>query len=157
MYEIKSDAGRSFGGHIRDLSERREVERLKKEFVAVVSHELRTPLTSVRGSLSLLANGALGELPDEAKEVVAIAERNTVRLMHLINDILDLERLEAGRMPMYVSLHPLKSVFDRSLESVRGDGRPAGGRRSRWCPPRRACWATRTGWCRSSSTCCRTR
>ncbi|MET0553492.1 MAG: PAS domain S-box protein [Vicinamibacteria bacterium] len=119
MYEIKSDAGRRFGGHIRDLSERREVERLKKEFVAVVSHELRTPLTSVRGSLSLLANGALGELPDEAKEVVAIAERNTVRLMHLINDILDLERLEAGRMPMYVSLHPLKNVFDRSLESVR--------------------------------------
>jgi PAS domain S-box-containing protein len=119
MYEIKSDVGRSFGGHIRDLSERREVERLKKEFVAVVSHELRTPLTSVRGSLSLLANGALGELPEEAKEVVAIAERNTVRLMHLINDILDLERLEAGRMPMYVSLHPLKSVFDRSLESVR--------------------------------------
>jgi len=119
MYEIKSDTGRRFGGHIRDLSERREVDRLKKEFVAVVSHELRTPLTSVRGSLSLLANGALGDLPDEAKEVVAIAERNTVRLMHLINDILDLERLEAGRMPMYVSLHPLKSVFDRSLESVR--------------------------------------
>lgn len=119
MYEIKSDSGRRFGGHIRDLSERREVDRLKREFVAVVSHELRTPLTSVRGSLSLLANGALGELPDEAKEVVAIAERNTVRLMHLINDILDLERLEAGRMPMHVSLHPLKHVFDRSLESVR--------------------------------------
>jgi signal transduction histidine kinase len=119
MYEIKNDSGRRFGGHIRDLSERREVERLKKEFVAVVSHELRTPLTSVRGSLGLLASGALGDLPDDAKEVVAIAERNAIRLMHLINDILDLERLEAGRMPMNVSLHPLKHVFDRSLESVR--------------------------------------
>ena len=63
MYEFKGDPGRRFGGHIRDLSERREVERLKKEFVAVVSHELRTPLTSIRGSLSLLANGVLGELP----------------------------------------------------------------------------------------------
>jgi len=122
MYQIDTPAGPRFGGHIRDLSERREVERLKKEFVAVVSHELRTPLTSIRGSLSLLAGGMLGELPDEAKEVVAIADRNTVRLIHLINDILDLERLEAGRMPMYVSLHPLSTVFQRAVEAVRAMG-----------------------------------
>jgi signal transduction histidine kinase/CheY-like chemotaxis protein len=119
MYEFETAAGRRFGGHIRDLSERREVERLKKEFVAVVSHELRTPLTSIRGSLSLLAGGMLGELPDEAREVVAIAERNTVRLMHLINDILDLERLEAGRMPMTIAPHSFDAVCERALESVR--------------------------------------
>jgi PAS domain S-box-containing protein len=119
LYEIETPAGRRFGGHIRDLSERREVERLKKEFVAVVSHELRTPLTSIRGSLSLLAGGALGDLPDEAKEVVTIADRNTVRLIHLINDILDLERLEAGRMPMYVSLHPVREVCERAVDAVR--------------------------------------
>jgi PAS domain S-box-containing protein len=122
MYQFETPAGKRYGGHIRDLSERREVERLKKEFVAVVSHELRTPLTSIRGSLSLLAGGALGELPDEAREVVAIADRNTVRLIHLINDILDLERLEAGRMPMYVSLHPLHGVCERAVEAVRAMG-----------------------------------
>jgi PAS domain S-box-containing protein len=119
MYEFETAAGRRFGGHIRDLSERREVERLKKEFVAVVSHELRTPLTSIRGSLSLLAGGMLGELPDEAREVVAIADRNTVRLIHLINDILDLERLEAGRMPMTVAAHAFDATCERALESVR--------------------------------------
>src|SRR5581483_2233113 len=68
-----------------------EVERLKQGFLSTVSHELRTPLTSIRGSLGLLASGAVGGLSAEVIEVVAIAERNAVRLIALINDILDLE------------------------------------------------------------------
>ena len=119
LYEFITPAGRRIAGHLRDVSERRALDRMKREFVATVSHELRTPLTSIRGSLSLLSGGALGELPDEAKEVVGIAERNTVRLISLINDILDLERLEAGRLEMHVEGLDLAPVIERSLESVR--------------------------------------
>src|SRR5262249_10707260 len=86
---------------IEDVSARHEVEKLKKEFVAMVSHELRTPLTSIRGSLGLLAAGRLGELSEKAQRAVTIAERNTVRLSSLINDILDLEKLESGKMGMH--------------------------------------------------------
>ncbi|HVC20953.1 MAG TPA: histidine kinase dimerization/phospho-acceptor domain-containing protein, partial [Vicinamibacterales bacterium] len=74
----------------------KEIDRLKQEFLSTVSHELRTPLTSIRGSLGLLTSGAVGALPGEAVELVAIADRNAIRLIALINDILDLERLEAG-------------------------------------------------------------
>lgn len=75
----------------RDLVDAREVDRLKKDFVATISHELRTPLTSIRGSVGLLAAGLMGELTPEAKEMVAVAERNSIRLMTLINDIIDSE------------------------------------------------------------------
>ena len=80
----------------RDVSHRTEVERLKNEFVSVVSHELRTPLTSIRGSLGLLAGGAVGELSPPAQRMAVIATENTERLIRLINDILDLERIESG-------------------------------------------------------------
>ena len=69
---------------------------MKDEFVSVVSHELRTPLTSIRGSLGLLAGGAVGELPEGGRRMVDIAVENTDRLIRLINDILDIERIESG-------------------------------------------------------------
>lgn len=119
LFEFRTPEGRRFGGSIRDISESREVERLKKEFVATVSHELRTPLTSIRGSLGLLAGGVLGPLPWAASEVVAVAERNIVRLVRLINDILDLERYDSGRIEIRPESVALGSVFDRSLEAVR--------------------------------------
>ncbi|HYV41725.1 MAG TPA: PAS domain S-box protein [Thermoanaerobaculia bacterium] len=119
LFEFRTAEGRRFGGSIRDISERREVERLKKEFVSTVSHELRTPLTSIRGSLGLLAGGVLGELPPQAAEVIAVAERNVLRLVRLINDILDLERFDSGRLEMNLETVPLDSVFARSLEAVR--------------------------------------
>lgn len=80
----------------RDITGRREIDRMKDEFVSVVSHELRTPLTSIQGSLGLLAGGALGELPPDAQEMVEIASANSKRLTRLVNDILDLERLTSG-------------------------------------------------------------
>jgi PAS domain S-box-containing protein len=104
---------------IRDISERREVDRLKKEFVSIVSHELRTPLTAIRGSLSLLAGGAMGELGQDADEVVSIAERNTIRLIGLINDILDLEKLESGQLEMHFNPTLLASVVEKAVETVR--------------------------------------
>jgi signal transduction histidine kinase len=76
--------------------DRRHVERLKDEIVSVVSHELRTPLTSIRGSLGLLAGGVVGELPPEAARMVEIALDNTDRLVRLVNDVLDLQRIESG-------------------------------------------------------------
>jgi PAS domain S-box-containing protein len=84
----------------RDITERQAVERLKSEFVSTVSHELRTPLTSIRGSLGLLAAGLLGELPEKGQRMLDIAIGNTDRLVRLINDILDLERMDSGRVEL---------------------------------------------------------
>lgn len=84
----------------RDITQRREVDRMKNEFLSVVSHELRTPLTSIRGSLGLLSAGSLGELSQPAQRMAAIALDSSERLTRLINDILDMERIESGSMPM---------------------------------------------------------
>jgi PAS domain S-box-containing protein len=84
----------------RDIRGRKEVERLKDEFVSVVSHELRTPLTSIRGSLGLLASGKLEGSPDKAQRMLSVAVANTDRLIRLINDILDVERIESGAVAM---------------------------------------------------------
>lgn len=80
-----------------DITERRDVERIKSELISVVSHELRTPLAAVRGALGLIAEGETGEIPDRASRMVAIAMSNTDRLLRLINEMLDVERLESGR------------------------------------------------------------
>jgi signal transduction histidine kinase/DNA-binding response OmpR family regulator len=104
----------------------REVERLKQGFLSTVSHELRTPLTSIRGSLGLLASGAVGDLSGEVLEVVAIAERNAVRLVALINDILDLERLETGKIELQFGQVPVESVLRRALDSLATFGQEHG-------------------------------
>ena len=85
---------------VRDITERRAVERMKDEFISVVSHELRTPLTSIRGSLGLLAGGMMGALPEKGRHMLDIAVSNTDRLVRLINDILDIERMESGKITM---------------------------------------------------------
>jgi len=95
-----------------------EVERLKKGFLSTVSHELRTPLTSISGSLGLLASGALGALSTEVLDVVAIAERNAIRLMALINDILDLERLQTGTIELQCAAVPVTAVLHRAMDSL---------------------------------------
>ena len=118
MSELKTHEGERYMANILDVSERKEVERLKKEFVSTVSHELRTPLTSIRGSLTLLSVGAMGALPDQAKKVVSIAERNTIRLIGLINDILDIEKLEAGKLDMVFENTGMKDILERSEQSV---------------------------------------
>lgn len=82
----------------RDISERRAVDTMKDEFISVVSHELRTPLTSIRGALGLLAGGAAGELPPRAHRMVEVASDSSDRLIRLINDILDVERMAAGKL-----------------------------------------------------------
>lgn len=85
-------------GIIRDISERKHLERIKREFVSTVSHELKTPLTSITGALGLLLGGVAGDLPDQGRELLNIAYRNSERLGALVSDILDIEKIEAGRM-----------------------------------------------------------
>lgn len=85
---------------LHDLRERKKIDRMKSEFISTVSHELRTPLTSINGSLGLLAGGVVGELPSAAQHLVQIAKTNTDRLVRLVNDILDIEKLEFGQLKL---------------------------------------------------------
>lgn len=87
-----------FLGIGQDITERKQIERMKNEFVSTVSHELRTPLTSIRGSLGLIAGGVAGEIPAQARMLVEIAHNNAERLVRLINDILDVEKIESGKL-----------------------------------------------------------
>jgi PAS domain S-box-containing protein len=105
---------------VRDISERREIDRMKDEFVSTVSHELRTPLTSIAGSLGLIVGGAAGVLPDKAARLVSIAQSNSQRLVRLINDVLDIEKLESGKLPFDFQAVDLGDVAIRAIESVRG-------------------------------------
>ena len=101
-------------------SDRRQVERMKSEFVSTVSHELRTPLTSIRGSLGLLEGGIVGELPGPAQELVRIARANTERLIRLINDILDLEKMESGKLDFQLEPVELGPLLAQALEAHQG-------------------------------------
>ena len=87
-------------GVATDITERARIERLKNEFVSIVSHELRTPLTSIRGSLGLLDGGVVGKLEPGTKSLVQIALSNTERLIRLVNDILDLDKIETGKLEL---------------------------------------------------------
>lgn len=99
-----------------DITERREIERMKDEFVSVVGHELRTPLTSIRGSLGLMAGGVYGELSEDGRRMLEIAVTNTDRLVRLINEILDIERIESGRAPMVRRLCDLADILREAEE-----------------------------------------
>lgn len=103
----------------RDISERKRVERLKNEFVSTVSHELRTPLTSIAGSLGLLSGGAAGPLGDRAKHLITIAHSNSLRLVRLINDILDIEKIEAGRMTFELKSLVLADVVGQAISGLK--------------------------------------
>lgn len=107
-----------YGAFVRDISERRAVERAKDEFVSVVSHELRTPLTSIHGALGLLRAGLLGDLSDRGQRMVDIAVDNTDRLVRLINDILDIERLDSGTVALQREHCDAAAVVQRSVEAM---------------------------------------
>jgi signal transduction histidine kinase len=84
----------------RDVTAQREAERVKKEFTSTLSHELRTPLTSIIGSLQLINTGVVGEVDKDIAEMTVVAERNGQRLLDLINDLLDIEKIESGKLTM---------------------------------------------------------
>jgi PAS domain S-box-containing protein len=103
----------------RDVQEQKRIEQLKNDFVSVVSHELRTPLTSIRGSLGLIAGGVAGELPAKALSLVDIAAKNCERLVRLINDILDVEKIESGQMSFRLAPVDLVALAGQAIESNR--------------------------------------
>jgi PAS domain S-box-containing protein len=113
---------------IVDVSPRLELDRIRNEFVSTVSHELRTPLTSIRGSLGLLQSGAMGALPENAAEMVTIAYKNSGRLVRLINDILDIGTIDAGKLTLQMSIVPLAVLLQQSAEANAGFAEKCGVR-----------------------------
>ena len=107
-------------GIASDISDRKRIDKLQAEFVATVSHELRTPLTSIRGALGLVAGGVLGELPEESKEYLDIAVSNADRLVRLINDILDVERMQAGSMEFRLQSLNLSQTLRQTVAANQG-------------------------------------
>jgi PAS domain S-box-containing protein len=108
----------------RDIDDRKKVEQMKADFISIVSHELRTPLTSIRGSLGLIAGGVAGALPEQARSLVEIAAKNSERLVRLINDILDVEKIESGQMGFRFVPQELMPLIELALESNRAYAQP---------------------------------
>ena len=106
---------RFFAAFLHDISRRKEVERLKAEFVSTVSHELRTPLTAIYGSLGLLASGAAGALPGPAGELARLSHQSCERLVRLVNDILDVEKFAAGHADYSFRVQPLRPMLEQAI------------------------------------------
>jgi PAS domain S-box-containing protein len=119
---LRDASGRLIGAInlLVDISERKRLERLKDEFVSTVSHELRAPLTSISGSLGLLIGGATGKLPDAAERLLAIAQSNSQRLVRLVNDILDIEKMESNWIAFNFKLVEARAVVQQAIEDNRG-------------------------------------
>ena len=112
----------------RDVTQRREVERMKDEFLSVVSHELRTPLTAIRGSLGLLAGGVVGDLEPRAASMVAVAVESSERLTRLINDLLDFERINSGERPLRLAALDSGLLVAAAVHQIEGLAEPLGVR-----------------------------
>ncbi|MFX4298888.1 PAS domain S-box protein [Pseudosulfitobacter pseudonitzschiae] len=118
--EIRRSKKKFFVGIARDITERKRVERLTKEFISTINHELRTPLTSIQGSLKLIHSGMIGELPDNVKKMISISLRNSDRLRNLIDDLLDIDRMISGKMRFNISNHPLKPLLEQVISDNQG-------------------------------------
>lgn len=112
----------SIVGTAEDISERKQVERMKDEFVSTVSHELRTPLTAIRGALGLLRGNARGELSAEIRPLVELGYKNCDRLLYLINDLLDIQRLDSGEISFRFGRHDLGALVEQAIELHRPYG-----------------------------------
>ena len=123
---VGTGEGAFFSVFLHDISARKEIERLKDEFVATVSHELRTPLTSISVSLALLADGTAGDMPEDARQLVGIANASSGRLVRLINDVLDLQKMDAGADDLRRTVQPLLPVALAAVEGVQAMASDAG-------------------------------
>ncbi len=107
-------AGEDYLGRLyvfRDVTREKEVDRMKSEFVSLVSHELRTPLTSIKGYVDLLLEGEVGEIPQDQQEFLGIIKSNADRLVTLINDLLDISRIESGRVELKLTTLEMPRVI----------------------------------------------
>jgi len=126
FFEFHDGSGRHFAGSIRDISERREVDRLKNEFVSTVSHELRTPLTSIKGAMQLLLHDESLAGAGELKQLVAVALNNTERLIRIVNDMLDVAKIEAGKLNLQRRRTAVGDLVRTSVQNVEQIARGAG-------------------------------
>lgn len=105
---------------LRDISERKRIERLKDDFISTVSHELRSPLTSIVGALRLLSGRTTGQMNDQSTRLVEIAEENARRLIRLINDMLDVDRMDSGKLRLTLRQSDMREVIRRGCEGNQG-------------------------------------
>ncbi len=113
-----AQSGQSFYCVAHDISERRAAERMKQRFISIASHDLRTPLSSISATLSVLTAGGKGELPQNTQQVLQKADNSLERLMDLIRDLLDLEKLEAGKVVISMSVVSAMDVCSASCDSL---------------------------------------
>jgi PAS domain S-box-containing protein len=106
-------------GTLQDVTEQRALERMKDDFVGVISHELRTPLTSIRGALGLIAGGAVGTLPPKAQRMADVALNSCQRLVRLVNDILDVEKMAAGKLELDLAPLPAAEIVAGAIAEMR--------------------------------------
>jgi len=118
MINIGQSGAQSWWTLVKDIREQKHMERMKSEFISTVSHELRTPLTSISGALGLIASNVLGELPEKAKGMLDIAYKNSQRLSFLINDLLDMEKLLAGKMPFDCSSQAVLPLVQQAITEI---------------------------------------
>lgn len=114
LYKDGSQIGRLC--YFRDITQSKVVERMKNEFISTVNHELRTPLTSIQGSLGLILSDSFGNIPQGVKELMNIANNNCARLVNLINDILDIEKIEAGKMDFKIESFAVLGLVEQAVE-----------------------------------------
>jgi PAS domain S-box-containing protein len=117
---LQTTGGEFVLSSIVDLTQRRAIDRLRADFISTVSHELRTPSTSINGSLGLVQSGAMGALPDKAAAMIRIAYKNSGRLARIINDILDIGKLESGQLSLQMGSVPLANLLQQSIEANLG-------------------------------------
>ncbi len=118
--ELNLNGKIKYSGVMRDISERREMERVKTEFISTVSHELRTPLTSIRGSLGLIDNMLPSGLPNPAYHMISLAQKNTNRLISLVNDILDFEKLSSQEVKYELTTVNLNAELAQAADLING-------------------------------------
>ena len=118
LNELRDTYGNVSGylGMARDISELKRIDKMKGEFISTVSHELRTPLTAISGALGVLTSGMVGALPEQATRMLQIAHSNSMRLIYLVNDLLDMEKLVAGKMHFEVQEHSLNELIQHALQ-----------------------------------------
>ena len=105
-------------GSVQDVTERIELQQLKDQFISTVSHELRTPLTAIKGALALLTSGKLGQVPNTMLRLLEIASSNSERLTQLINDLLDMEKLIAGKMPFDIQPLAVVAELQQAVDNI---------------------------------------
>jgi signal transduction histidine kinase len=116
MQLVRPEVGKPyFMTIVRDISDRHAFNKTKDDFISTVSHELRTPVTSIKGALGLILSGAFGELSEKAQSMLDIAYRNTDRLALIINDILDLEKIAAGRMEFHLEAVDMAELIEDAI------------------------------------------